>query len=58
MIDKEFIAETIANKLDLVSAKEFAVQTAVLQRTREHLAKLEQQVADLEVKLAAQPASK
>jgi BMFP domain-containing protein YqiC len=35
-------------KLDLVSSEEFAVQTRVLQRTREKLELLEQKVARLE----------
>lgn len=35
-------------KMDLVSRKEFDVQTAVLSRTREKLEALEKQVAELE----------
>ncbi len=35
-------------KLDLVTREEFEVQCAVLARTREKLARLERQVADLE----------
>lgn len=36
------------SKLDVVSREEFEAQQAVLQRTREQLANLEQQLADLE----------
>lgn len=38
-------------KLDLVTREEFDVQSAVLERTREKLTKLETQVAALEQKL-------
>lgn len=38
-------------KLDLVTREEFEAQTAVLQRTREKLEQLEQQVRQLEVQL-------
>ena len=37
-------------KLDLVTREEFDVQAAVLRRTREKLAALEQRLADLESK--------
>ena len=37
-------------KLDLVTREEFDVQTAVLARTREKLARLEAQVAELEAR--------
>lgn len=39
------------SKLDVVSREEFEAQQAVLQRTREQLASLEQQLADLESRL-------
>lgn len=41
------------SRLDLVNREEFDVQTAVLARTREKLARLELQVAGLERALAA-----
>ncbi len=40
------------SRLDLVNREEFDVQTAVLGRTREKLARLEAQVAELELVLA------
>jgi len=40
--------ESGVSQLDLVSREEFDVQTAVLQRTREKVARLEAQVAELE----------
>ncbi len=40
-------------RLDLVSREEFDVQTAVLARSREKLARLEAQVAELERRLGA-----
>ncbi|MEX0624103.1 accessory factor UbiK family protein [Saccharospirillum sp.] len=39
------------SKLDVVSREEFEAQQAVLQRTREQLAELEKQLADLENRL-------
>ncbi|WP_369308560.1 accessory factor UbiK family protein [Providencia rettgeri] len=38
-------------KLDLVSREEFDIQTQVLLRTREKLAKMEQRISALEAKL-------
>ena len=40
-------------RLDLVTREEFDVQSAVLRRTRENLAALEQRLAALEQRLAA-----
>lgn len=40
--------ETGLRRLDLVTRKEFDVQREVLQRTRTQLAKMEQQIAELE----------
>lgn len=42
------------SKLDLVTREEFNVQTQVLLRTREKLAQLEHQLAELETKLHQQ----
>lgn len=42
------------SKLDLVSRREFDVQTGVLQRTREKLESLEARLAELQTALAAQ----
>lgn len=51
MIDKNFLAQVVANKLDLVTNAEFAVQRAVLLRTREKLVILTKRVVELEEKL-------
>lgn len=45
-------------RMDLVSRREFDVQAAVLQRTREKLDSLEQRLAALEAQLADKDASK
>lgn len=42
-------------KLDLVNREEFDIQTQVLLRTREKLARLEQRLTELETRLGAQP---
>ena len=44
------------SRLDLVTREEFDVQRAVLLRTREKLDALEQQVEELEARLASQAA--
>lgn len=46
------------SRLDLVSREEFEVQSAVLARTREKLARLEARVADLEAQGALAPVAK
>jgi BMFP domain-containing protein YqiC len=43
---------SVLNRFDLVTREELEVQEAVLRRTREKLDALEQQVADLEKRLA------
>ncbi len=43
----------VLQKMDLVTREEYDVQTAILERSREKLAQLEQRVAELEVKLTA-----
>ena len=48
------IAETVVNRLDLVSREEFDTQRAVLARTREKLEALEKQLAALEERLAVE----
>lgn len=45
------ILQSAFAKLDLVTRDEFEAQTAVLQRTREKLEQLEQQVSELEAQL-------
>ncbi len=52
-LEKNFraVLQSTFSKMDLVSREEFDVQTAVLARTREKLASLEDQVAQLEEKL-------
>ena len=45
------IMESGLQKMNLVTREEFDIQSAVLQRTREKLEKLEQQVAELEARL-------
>ena len=45
------------SKLDLVTREEFDIQAQVLAKTRAKLDALELRVAELEAKLAAQPAS-
>ncbi|MFE8047862.1 accessory factor UbiK family protein [Brenneria goodwinii] len=47
------------SRLDLVNREEFDVQTQVLLRTREKIARLEQRLTELEAKLSAEekPAS-
>ncbi|MBI6488380.1 accessory factor UbiK family protein [Proteus mirabilis] len=49
-IDKKIraILQSQSNKLDLVNREEFDVQTQVLLRTREKLARLEQRLNELE----------
>ncbi len=42
------LLQSSLNKMNLVTREEFDVQSAVLQRTREKLEKLEKQVAQLE----------
>lgn len=42
------VLESGLQKMNLVTREEFDIQTAVLQRTREKLEALEQQVAELE----------
>ncbi|MBU9977927.1 accessory factor UbiK family protein [Proteus mirabilis] len=51
-IDKKIraILQSQLNKLDLVNREEFDVQTQVLLRTREKLARLEQRLNELEAK--------
>lgn len=54
-IPSELIERLVANairKLNLVSREEFEVQTKVLQRTRQKLEQLEQQLASLSRDLA------
>lgn len=41
----------VLQKMDLVTREEYDVQTAILERSREKLAQLEQRVAELEAKL-------
>ncbi|KML69065.1 ubiquinone biosynthesis accessory factor UbiK [Pectobacterium peruviense] len=41
-------------RLDLVNREEFDIQTQVLLRTREKVARLEQRMTDLEAKLSAE----
>ncbi|QTF09772.1 accessory factor UbiK family protein [Brenneria izadpanahii] len=42
------------SRLDLVNREEFDVQTQVLLRTREKIARLEQRLSELEAKLSAE----
>ncbi|MCG8157941.1 accessory factor UbiK family protein [Brenneria goodwinii] len=42
------------SRLDLVNREEFDVQTQVLLRTREKIARLEQRLTELEAKLSAE----
>lgn len=42
----------VLQKMDLVTREEFDVQTAILERSREKLAQLEQRVAELEKRLS------
>ncbi|WP_439509245.1 accessory factor UbiK family protein [Marinimicrobium koreense] len=51
MLPKQEIKAAVQSalgKMDLVTREEFDAQTAVLQRTRERLEQLEQQLAELE----------
>jgi len=41
----------VLQKMDLVTREEYDVQTAILERSREKLAQLEQRVAELEAKI-------
>ncbi len=41
----------VLQKMDLVTREEYDVQTAILERSREKLAQLEQRVAELEAKV-------
>lgn len=45
-------------KMDLVTREEFEIQEQVLMRTRTKLDELEQQVRELEARIAAAPAKK
>jgi hypothetical protein len=48
------VAETVVNRLDLVSREEFDTQRAVLARTREKLETLEKKLAALEKQLSVE----
>ncbi|MBS3964014.1 MAG: accessory factor UbiK family protein [Methylomonas sp.] len=48
------LLQSALSKLDLVSREEFEVQKAVLAKTRARLESLEQQVAELEKRLAVE----
>jgi BMFP domain-containing protein YqiC len=52
------VIESALKKMDLVTREEFDAQQAVLLRTREMVAALEQQVAALEAEADATPANK
>jgi BMFP domain-containing protein YqiC len=55
-MEKNFhaILQSALGKLDLVSREEFEVQKGVLAKTRAKLETLEQQVAEIEARLAAE----
>lgn len=55
-MEKNFhaILQSALSRLDLVSREEFEVQKAVLAKTRQMLATLEQQVSDLEKQMLMQ----
>lgn len=47
--------QSALGKMDVVTREEFDAQAAVLQRTRERLEKLEQQLAELETQTKTRP---
>ncbi|WJV63339.1 accessory factor UbiK family protein [Pectobacteriaceae bacterium C52] len=51
------VLQSQLTKLNLVNREEFDIQTQVLLRTREKLAMLEQRLAELETKTAAEAAA-